>query len=225
MTGRRLGPAVVAVLAGLVIAACATAPAPSPRPTAVPAPEEPSLTLPPGGATAGPSESVKPAPTVAPPVLDEAALTCGSLDLVFPAAALDRPAGQERGSAPEQAALRVYLESPEVVPDRLADDRLVGRRRRAGPGHLPRPGERNLVGRDLRAARPTGWEFSEGGECPLQVALPDGVGFASWRLDPATPPTPERRRSGSSAPRLNCANGKAPVGRVLAPIVLARRTP
>jgi hypothetical protein len=221
MTARRLGPAAIAVVTALAIAACATAPTPSPLPTAVTAPNAPSLTLPPGGATAGPSESVKPAPTVAAPVLDEAVLTCGTLGLVFPAAALDRPAGQERGSAPEQAALRVYLESPEVfqtgwpttgwwavdgTPDRVTylapgkDEWWVATFERHG---------------DV-------WEFSEGGQCPLAVALPSGVGFASWRLDPAAPPTPDATTIRVLGTEAACANGKAPVGRILAPVLLER---
>jgi hypothetical protein len=66
------------------------------------------------------------------------------------------------------------------------------------------------------------WEFSEGGKCPLQVALPDGVGFATWRLDPATPPTPDATTIRILGTETACANGRAPVGRVLAPVVLAR---
>jgi hypothetical protein len=221
MTARRVGPAAVTLVVALVIAACATTLTPSPRPSTVPAPDEPSLTLPPGGATAGPSESVKPAPTVAPPVLDEAGLTCASLGLVFPAAALDRPAGQERGSAPDQAALRVYLESPEVFQTGWpttgwwAVDGVPGRVTYLAPGNGTW-----WVATFVRRADI--WEFWEGGECPLQVALPAGVGFASWRLDPATPPTPDATTIRILGTEAACANGKAPVGRVLAPVVLAR---
>jgi hypothetical protein len=67
-----------------------------------------------------------------------------------------------------------------------------------------------------------GWEFSEGGACDLQVALPTGVGFASWRLDPAQPTEPDGTAVHLLGTELACANGKPPGARVLDPIVIPR---
>jgi hypothetical protein len=64
------------------------------------------------------------------------------------------------------------------------------------------------------------WMFSEGGECHLQIALPDGVGFASWRLDPDHRPAPDATTVHVLGTEISCAGGKAPVGRLLPPMVL-----
>jgi len=152
--------------------------------------------------------------------LGSAAIALAS-GLVFPAAALDRPGGQERGSAPEQAALRVHLESPDVFQTGWpttgwwAVDGVPGRVTDLAPGNGTW-----WVATFVRRADI--WEFREGGECPLQVALPHGVGFASWRLDLAATPTPDATTIRILGTEAACANGKAPVGRVLAPVVLAR---
>ena len=65
-----------------------------------------------------------------------------------------------------------------------------------------------------------GWDFSEGGQCDLQVELPDGVGFASWRIDPAKPAAHGDTALHLLGTELACANGRAPkAARLLDPIV------
>jgi hypothetical protein len=65
------------------------------------------------------------------------------------------------------------------------------------------------------------WEFFEGGSCPLHVRLPDELGFATWRLDPAEPPAPEDLTITVLVTETACASGKPPLGRLLQPVVLA----
>jgi len=188
----------------------------SPRPPA----EEPSLTPPPGGPSTAPSDSA-PVASVDAPALAGAALTCGDPDSSFPAAILDQPATAELGPGPAADALRQYVRQPDVVatdwpttgwrvvestPDRAT---FLG-----SGGAAPFWWIATFQPQDGQ------WQFSEGGACQLAVDLPDDVSFASWRLDPATPPKADATTVHVLGTEEACANGKPPVGRVLAPVVL-----
>jgi hypothetical protein len=222
MTVRRLGPVAVAVLAGLVLAACGTVPTPpattSPTATAPAVTGEPPLTPPPGGPSASaPAASV--APDVSPAGLSATRLSCGTGDPGFPGAVLDQPANAELAPDAPTEALRGYLHTPDIVAQSWPTTgwRVVERSAASVTWMAPGTGTWWIA-----TFQPVdgGWMFSEGGECHLQIALPDGVGFASWRLDPDRRPAPDTTTIHVLGTEMSCAGGKAPVGRVLAPIVL-----
>jgi hypothetical protein len=205
-----LQPVLVSVLAVLFAAGCA-APAPVP-PSATTASS--------GGESAsqatvpGPSTVPAPVPTgITAPWL-QGRLTCGAPDLEFPADVMTRPAA-EGGLDSGAAALRAFVAAD--TPD---------------GGLLPRTGWRRVIEEPERvvylAPVEAGWTMAsftrsgdgpwqdwESGACALSVVLPDGVGFAAWRLDPAAPPQAGATTVRVLATEIACAGGKPPVGRVL----------
>jgi hypothetical protein len=64
------------------------------------------------------------------------------------------------------------------------------------------------------------WENSGFGDCGLQVAPPEGVTYASWRLDPHRLPARGDTEIHLLATELACASGASSAGRLLRPIVL-----
>ena len=219
--GRILAAAIA--LAAILASGCGSTPVPVPSPTA--GPNDPSLTPPPGGVTAGPAEPGEPSATAAPqpsvpaPGLAAAGLSCGDPDGAFPAAVLDQPPNAEVAADAPTEALRQYLRTADVVAQGwpAAGWRVI--ERSATRVTWIAPGGSTWW---IATFQPQGgdWSFWEGGECHLQVALPDAVGFASWELDPARPPGPDARTIHVLGTELACANGDPPVGRVLAPVVL-----
>ena len=206
----------------IAVAACASPVVPSSTadPTAAPVRSEPPLTPPPGGPPASaPAASV--APEVSPAGLSATRLSCGTGDPGFPGAVLDQPANAELTPDAPTEALRGYLHTPDIVAQSWPTTGWRVVERSATSVTWVAPGVDTWW---IATFEPVGdgWMFSEGGECHLQIALPDGVGFASWRLDPATPPTPDATTIRLLGTEAACANGQAPVGRVLAPVVLAR---
>jgi hypothetical protein len=65
-----------------------------------------------------------------------------------------------------------------------------------------------------------GWQASEYGSCDLQVAPPEGSGFASWEVDPSRPTQPDATSLSVLATELACASGTSMAGRLSPPIVL-----
>jgi hypothetical protein len=59
------------------------------------------------------------------------------------------------------------------------------------------------------------------GQCHLAIAAPSGVSFARWWLDPDGPPiSPETTSLSILLREQDCASGKPPIGRVLAPTIV-----
>ena len=196
--------------------------------TSGPASSAPSLTsTPPGpsGAASAPS-GVSGSPDRGGPVIDPAwitrpALTCGELDQRFPPDALLGPGSAELGLDPAAGVLRSTIaEAPPETP-------------------FPRTGwHRVLDGPDgvVFVARGGGdvpwWAIEVGvldgtvqavgyGQCHLAIVAPNGVSFARWWLDPDGPPiTPSTTILAVLLREQDCASGKPPVGRVLAPTVV-----
>jgi hypothetical protein len=217
MAGRIALIAATGIVAIAFAACAAPVVSPSTGTPSVPVTAEPSLTPPPGGPTGSVPASAGPA--VSPAGLSGAALSCGTGDPGFAGSVLDQPANAELAPDAPTDALRRYLRTADVVAQgwpaggwRLVD-RSASRVTWIAPG---------TDGWWIATFEPDGsdWSFSEGGACHLQIDLPDGAGFASWVLDPANPPTPEATTIHVLGTELACANGKPPVGRVLAPIVL-----
>jgi hypothetical protein len=203
--------------AALLLAGCGATTAPSPPGPTTSAPE-PSLTLPPGGVTPPPSEPAASPGVVAPAVAGD--VRCASLDIMIPAAVFQASATAELAPDDAANALRQYVHSPTAVEAGwpAAGWRLVSHTSDAATFLARGPTTWWIA---TFAPAGGGWEFNEGGACDLGVALPEGVGFASWRVDPATPPAPGDTALHLLGTELACANGKPPqAARILDPIVL-----
>lgn len=67
-----------------------------------------------------------------------------------------------------------------------------------------------------------GWFIDLSGACSLGLALPTGVGKASWWLDPAAGnPAADATFVAAFVLEEACASGKSPAGRVLPPVIAA----
>jgi len=218
MAGRVGSAAATAWIAAtaLLLAGCAATTAPPPASTGSSA--EPSLTLPPGGVTAPPSEAAASPGVVAPAVAGE--VHCASLGITIPLAVFQTPATAELAPDDAANALRQYVHQPTAVETGwpAAGWRLVSRTSDVATFLARGPSTWWIATFAPAGGR---WEFSEGGACDLGVALPKGVGFASWRVDPATPPAPGNAALHLLGTELACANGRPPeTARILDPIVL-----
>jgi hypothetical protein len=202
------------VAAGLLAAGCATT---TPGPSAsvsVPSITGASPTLSPGPSL------TPPAPTLAPPPSLGGLVTCGAPDLDFPAELLDGPSDAQLGLDAPAAALRAYLDAD--TPDE---------------GLVPRTGWRIVIAEPDRVVYlapdadgwamasfvrgDAGWELGELGSCRLEVRLPDGIGFAEWRLDPERLPDAAATTLHLLATERACAGGRPPLGRLLPSFVVA----
>jgi hypothetical protein len=147
-------------------------------------------------------------------------LICGNNPPTFPAGALRQPATAELAADPASIALRRYvtIEAPPEMRMPRSGWREVDR----APGRVtfvaPAADGWRIA---TMASGPDGWMFDEGGHCDLHVQLPDGVAFATWRLDPAHPSDAASTEIRVLGTEQACANGKPPEGRVLAPVVLS----
>lgn len=66
-----------------------------------------------------------------------------------------------------------------------------------------------------------GWVLRSYGACTLSVSYPDGIGGATWSLDPGSPaPGPESREIHTLIVETACASGKSPEGRILDPLIV-----
>lgn len=148
-------------------------------------------------------------------------LVCEDSDFEIPADVLREPANAELAPDAPAAALRQFVATPEATSLELP---IAGWRRVAasaqsvtflafGPG--------GWVTATVAPADDGTWQFFEGGSCPLHIRLPDELGFATWRLDPASPPAPEDRTVTVLVTEIACAGGRPPLGRLLPPVVLA----
>jgi hypothetical protein len=177
-------------------------------------------------ASLAPSESAPPAtssPTLPPAAVLDPFLTCGGEERFSPAA-LQLPGFAEREGDPAAAALRAFL--LKTQPEELvgvfpatgwhrvfeSDQTVVFVAR--GPADMPWV----MVAFDRGD---TAWTIDGYGQCHMQIALPEGIGRATWWLDPAAgPPGPEATELSALIVEQNCASGKPPVGRVLPPAIV-----
>lgn len=207
----------IAGAAALLLAGCATTTAPSAPPPTASAPE-PSLTLPPGGITPPPSEAAASPGVIAPAVAGD--VRCASLDITVPAAVFQAPATAELAPDDAANALRQYVHEPSSaeIGWPTAGWRLVSHQTDAATFLALGPTTWWIA---TFANAGGGWEFNEGGGCDLGVALPDGVGFATWRLDPERPAESDGTDLHLLGTEVACANGKPPqAARILDPIVV-----
>jgi hypothetical protein len=220
-TGSGSSVAVALVVAlGVLLAACTQEARPS---GAVPASASPALStdsVPDGS----PSLPIAAPPTIDPAQAEGVTLTCGEAQ-TFPASAL---VGQGRAeSEPEAAslALRELVSSPDgrsLGLPILGWHRVSADESKAlfvAPATTLGSGPWLMVGlmRDSTGA----WTMDIAGDCHLTVALPDGIGAASWWLDPkAGRPPLDATIVRAFVLEQACASGRSPEGRVLPPAVL-----
>jgi hypothetical protein len=190
----------VPILVALMAVGCAT-----PVPSATPQP----------GSTA----TATPLATIDERDLVSGQLTCGQGD-TFSAAALQGPGGAEFGDDPAAAGLRAVLEEradPELP--RLGWHRVL-----ASDAHV------QFVARGVGAQAwhvvalmngASGWTMDVAGACRLAVLLGPAMGAASWWVDPARGvPAPSAMAIDALVQERACASGRAPDGRVAAPVVV-----
>jgi len=148
-------------------------------------------------------------------------LVCEGSDFEIPANVLREPAHAELAPDAPAAALRQFVATPEATSLELP---MAGWRRVAASAQsvtylaLSPAG---WVTATVTLADDGTWQFFEGGSCPLRIRLPDELGFATWRLDPANPPGPEDLTVTVLVTEIACAGGRPPLGRLLPPVVLA----
>jgi hypothetical protein len=212
----------------VITAGCGTAPLPPSPPAMAPgvASPGPAAVTPVPGARTPTATAPSPSDTSSMPAATGPDLVgrlgCGQgSGIDVPASILDQPAAAERGPSMPARALVRFVTTPDAAemgypptgwrvaaasPDRV--DFLA-------PG---RDGWYFVSVADI--AEQGGWQAWEYGACDLQVRLPEGIGFATWDVDPAHPPQPDATSLTVLASEVACASGKPIDGRLAVPIVL-----
>lgn len=159
--------------------------------------------------------------SIDPSWVTQPALTCDSDALAFPSSALDAPTGAELEPDPAASALRVFVAGPDAPTN--WDPAPAWRRVLQTPqavvflGDSAASGARPFVAFSLSAS---GWTLEAAGECHLRVVLPEGLGSATWEVDPASPITPDSTSVRVLAREIACSGGKDPSERMIAPVVI-----
>jgi len=179
----------------------------------------PALTPPTGGATNSPLPT---GPTGTPAVGPSltGALACEGTDVKFPADVLRQPPNAELAASAPAVALLQLLRTEQAAELGFP---LRGWRvaiEFADSVTFVAPGTSAWAFATITSTPDAGWQFFEGGECALRVGLPQGIGFATWRLDPASTPDATATSVSVLALETACAGGRAPEGRLLSPVVL-----
>lgn len=215
----RLTSLVLAIPIAFAVAAC--------QPTAVPATAEPSTAAPseaPPSVAAPSAEGDSSSPdvgsTIDPDWVTRPALTCGDNARLFPPEALAGFGLGELGLDPAAVVLRSTIaDTPDYYPDsgwhRVLDnpDGVTF----VAPGNRETPWFEITVGLFDGTLQPI-----IQGQCTLAIAAPEGVSFGRWWLDPTGPPiTPETTTLAILIRERECASGKPPEGRVIAPTIVA----
>ena len=178
-------------------------------PTLVPTASRPATTAP------SPTSSA-----VAPDLAGR--LVCGGgTGISFSADVLDEPAAAELAPTVQAQALHAFVMTPDAAQEGYPDRgwRLVSsdpaRVAYVAPG---RDGWYFVSVEDVPDLG--GWQAWEHGACDLQVEPPEGIGFATWELDPANPPQPDATSLTVLGTERACSSDRPMTGRLLAPIVL-----
>jgi hypothetical protein len=204
----------------VIAAACSQLTVPSPGDSAATTPrsQEPSETA--------PSEAIASTPPAAAPTFDPALLagvifTCGD-GLAFPAELLAGAGQAESETDSAGQALRDIVTGPDGTGLPLSGWHRVISTPTSVLFVAPDGAQWSMV--QLTAAA-GGWFMDLSGACSLGPALPEGVGKASWWLDPAAGAPPADATSVAAfVLEEACASGKSPAGRVLPPVITASDT-
>lgn len=186
--------------------------------------------------TRGESRVIDPPPTTAPALQDGALAVVGVdggpgelfCNETFPVSGLTAPTGAEDRVGPEFDALRATLTDPGFADGAADIDALTWRE--AGRtddivvflAEKPRnEDERYWLELSLRLEA-TGWQFIGGGDCQPRAVLPEGVGPATWILDPAYPePTAQDATVHLLVTESACASGESAADRLAPAYVVA----
>lgn len=212
--------ATIALAMAVVVTAFQPAAA-SPSSEAAAAPSAEPVASPPGSPARSESPEPDISPTIDPDWITRPALTCGDPGQLFPPEALEGPGLAELGPDPTADVLRSTVAEagpqmplPERGWHRVADTpsgvTFVAAGDEAAPWWVVTVG---VLAGTLQAI--------EYGACDLAIAAPSGLSYARWWLDPKGPPiTPETTTLAVLILEQDCASGKPPVGRVLAPTIV-----
>ena len=188
-----------------------------PTPSTVPGGPSPSLPsasgAPTGGASATPAASGEPQSLIG-------TLACTGTDVAFPTAVLSEPPLAELGLNAPASALRAYLGTEAATELGLPAHGWRTAIAIAASVTFVAPRGDSWGFATVTSAAGADWQFREGGHCDLAVRLPESVGFATWRIDPAQAFDPGAATISLLARERACAGGQAPGSRMLAPIVL-----
>lgn len=160
--------------------------------------------------------AASPGPTEAPPVQPAGpTVTCGGGDQ-FPAELLRVEGRAHTEGDPAAAALRAFLAGPEgqfyPAESWTRVTETANRVQFVGRDGI----ELYLVAFELNGT----WQLASSGGCMPELALPEGVTRAEWRIDPAFPaPDPAADSIHVLLTERACASGRPPLGRVLDPQV------
>ena len=206
---RRIGVAMAAVL--LLVAACdgSAIVIGSPRPTASGSP------IPTGAAspTATAPGSGDPIPS------GGTAMTCGD-GVLFPLGALAGVGSAEAGGDEPARILRTYAASVEASEMGLPARGWYRVFSSLTTVVFLAPGGDDGWGRVSVEFGSGSWRLEDRGSCHVAVALPQGIGFAEWWIDPDRPPRPESTSIEAFAQELACASGMPADDRILPPDIV-----
>ena len=218
----RVTASIVLAAVALALIGCSAPPPPSPSsPRPVPTDAASPTSRPAPVDSPSPAPSQLPSATAATGPELAGLLECEGSDLKLDAGGLGAPANAELAPDGPAAALRAFLASPEAESLELPKS---GWRRvlaLARSVTFLAHGSGGWVTATVELADDGTWQFFEGGSCPLRVRLPDGLGFATWRLDPASLPVPGDRSIVALVTEIACASGRPTLGRLLPPVILA----
>ncbi len=171
-----------------------------------------------GSASAAPSSSDG-GGAIDPDWVTRPALTCGDNKRLFPPEALEGPGLAELGLDPASTVLRSTIaDTPDYFPDsgwhRVLESPDGVTFVAAGDAETPWfEVTVGLFDGNLQAVIQ--------GQCTLAIAAPAGTSFGRWWLDPAaTPIPPDSTELAILLRERDCASGKPPEGRVLAPTIV-----
>lgn len=136
---------------------------------------------------------------------------------------LDEPASADAGPHPSAATLREFLATPNVDASFLPDTGwwLVGGDADDAEYVAAVPGDPAFVSVGLELTT-NGWRVIGWGQCRPSLVL-DGLGPATWMLDPTGGPlTSETRAFDALVTELACASGRSSEGRVAPPLIAYR---
>ena len=200
-----------------MVAACTAPPTPVTPTLSAPTvlvsslPDSPDPTLPPDS----------PSPTTASGPDLEGVLVCEGHEFEIPLQVLRANADAELAPEAPALALHAFVSTPEAASLELPSS---GWRRVAVTAQAVTFLADGPDGWVFATVTPTDdgtWQFWESGACPLHIRLPDGLGFAQWRLDPAALPEPTDRTISVLVTEIACASGRPLLGRLMPPVVLA----
>jgi hypothetical protein len=217
VTGRLRRGAALAL--AVVIAGCSQTPVPSPSSADVesgqPRPSQPDSSQ---AIASIPPDAV---PSIDPAIAQGVTVNCGA-GLDFPAELLLEAGQAEIATDSASAALGEILNGPDGAGLPSSGWHRVISTPNSVMFVAPDGADWSMV---QLTATATGWFLDLSGACSMSPALPEGVGKASWWIDPAAgSPAADATFVSAFVLEESCASGKSPAGRVLPAVIAASDT-